>query len=145
MKKNKIFRIFDANLNRAREGIRVCEDIMRFYLNDPFLSRAFKEMRHRLAGFAKTYPVTKEDLLKYRNPRFDVGRNLNVKTNKKCTLIDLFLANIQRTEEAVRVLEEISQIFNPKMESRFRRLRFRLYYLESKAYRHLVEHAGKRL
>ena len=46
----ELFRIIDANYNRAKEGLRVCEDIARFILNDKALSAGFKRARHTLAG-----------------------------------------------------------------------------------------------
>ena len=42
-------RILDASANRAREGLRVVEDYVRFALDDPGLTRRLKEVRHRLA------------------------------------------------------------------------------------------------
>ena len=46
-------RIIDANLNRAREALRVMEEYARFGLEDPSLSAAIKETRHELAQCAK--------------------------------------------------------------------------------------------
>ena len=43
---DKLLRIIDANLNRAREGLRVCEDISRFALGDKTATRALKSIRH---------------------------------------------------------------------------------------------------
>ena len=42
----KFYRIIDANINRASEGIRVLEDLARFYLEDKDLSKRLKEIRH---------------------------------------------------------------------------------------------------
>ncbi len=42
-------RILDASANRAREGLRVIEDYVRFALDDPMLTRRLKDCRHRLA------------------------------------------------------------------------------------------------
>jgi len=42
-------RIIDANLNRAREALRVMEEHARFGLDDAGLSAAIKEVRHALA------------------------------------------------------------------------------------------------
>jgi thiamine-phosphate pyrophosphorylase len=42
-------RILDASANRAREGLRVIEDYVRFVLDDPGLTRRLKQVRHRLA------------------------------------------------------------------------------------------------
>jgi len=33
-KENKVGRIIDANLNRVKEGLRVCEEITRFILDN---------------------------------------------------------------------------------------------------------------
>ncbi|TXT32905.1 MAG: thiamine-phosphate pyrophosphorylase [Planctomycetota bacterium] len=41
-------RTLDAAANRAREGLRVIEDFVRFSLDDAHLSRLLKELRHEL-------------------------------------------------------------------------------------------------
>src|SRR5438132_234448 len=46
-------RILDASANRAREGLRVIEDYVRFVLDDPFLTGRLKDVRHRLAEVLK--------------------------------------------------------------------------------------------
>ena len=43
-----LYRILDANLDRAREGLRVIEDWCRFGLNDAKLSEQCKIMRQTL-------------------------------------------------------------------------------------------------
>ena len=48
MEEGSICRILDANLNRAQEGLRVCEEYVRFALEDPVLSQELKNLRHRL-------------------------------------------------------------------------------------------------
>ena len=53
MDKKKVYRILDANLNRAREGIRVAEDVARLYLNSESLARKFKSLRHRITKIAQ--------------------------------------------------------------------------------------------
>jgi thiamine-phosphate pyrophosphorylase len=44
-----VLRIIDANVNRAREALRVMEDYARLGLDDASLSAAIKETRHTLA------------------------------------------------------------------------------------------------
>ncbi len=44
-----VLRILDANLNRAREALRVMEDYARLGLNDKVLTTAIKASRHALA------------------------------------------------------------------------------------------------
>src|SRR5215212_4504815 len=52
-----VLRILDANLNRAREALRVMEDYARFALNDQAIAASLKEIRHELvaatAGFVE--------------------------------------------------------------------------------------------
>src|SRR4051812_49545220 len=53
-----VARALDACANRAREALRVCEDYCRFALDDPYLSRQLKELRHDLAAALATLPPT---------------------------------------------------------------------------------------
>ncbi len=45
-----LFPLIDANLHRAKEGLRVVEDICRFVLSDEPLSSRVKDVRHALQG-----------------------------------------------------------------------------------------------
>lgn len=124
-------RIIDVNLNRSREGLRVCEEIVRFVLEDVKLTGEFKALRHRVSHMIKKLPVSQERLLESRETQTDVGRkvkSLNGRKNYK----DLFAANIQRVKESMRVLEEFSSIFNQSFSNNFARLRFKVYRLEKK-------------
>ncbi len=40
---SRLLRIIDANLDRAREGLRLLEDIARFYLNDAAITEKANE------------------------------------------------------------------------------------------------------
>ena len=46
----KVWRAIDASANRAGEALRVLEDVARFVLDDPHLTRLAKELRHDLAA-----------------------------------------------------------------------------------------------
>ncbi len=124
-------RIIDANLNRSREGLRVCEEITRFALEDSKLTSEFKTLRHAISRIIKKLPVSQERLLESRDAQTDVGRkikSLNGRKNYK----DLFAANIQRVKESMRVLEEFSSMFNQSFSNNFAKLRFKVYRLEKK-------------
>lgn len=138
MRNDGILRILDANLNRAREGLRVCEDILRFSFNDRLFTRELKTARHRIAKILKCYIGSKRDLLRYREAKHDVGKNLSVKKIGRLQIGDLFFFNIQRSQEALRVLEEVSKIVHPDLEGKFRKIRFKLYLLESKVSRKYI-------
>ncbi|MFC1594778.1 hypothetical protein ACFL38_05570 [Candidatus Omnitrophota bacterium] len=47
-----MLRILDANINRAKEGLRVCEDEARFILNDARYSRQLKSVRHKISSLS---------------------------------------------------------------------------------------------
>ncbi|MBM3252715.1 MAG: thiamine-phosphate pyrophosphorylase [Candidatus Omnitrophica bacterium] len=125
------FRITDANLNRSREGLRVCEDISRFILEDKYLSREFRTLRHRLTKITNLFGFPR--LLKNRNVMNDIGRIFPLERYKR-DLEDIFFANIQRIKESVRVLEELSRISDVSLSGKIRYIRFRVYYLERLAY-----------
>jgi len=127
--KNRIFRVIDANFNRAKEGLRVCEDIMRLIINDEKLTQGLKNYRHRVSAIIKNSGIDYQKLILFRDSEFDIGkriRNISAKNN----VADLFLANSQRTKESLRVLEELFSILNKKTAQRFQSLRFKFYELE---------------
>ena len=124
-------RIIDVNLNRSREGLRVCEEIVRFVVEDAKLTGEFKALRHRISRIIKKLPVSQERLLESRDTQTDVGRKVKSLTGRK-NYKDLFSANIQRVKESIRVLEEFSSIFNQSFSNNFAQLRFKVYRLEKK-------------
>lgn len=124
-------RIIDANLNRSREGLRVCEEITRFALEDSKLTSEFKTLRHAISRIIKKLPISQEALLECRQIQTDVGRKIESLIGRK-NYKDLFAANIQRVKESLRVLEEFSSIFNQSFSNNFAKLRFKVYRLEKK-------------
>ncbi len=129
--KNNLLRIIDANLNRSREGLRVCEEIARFVLEDTRLTGKFKKIRHKISRTIKEFPAISKTLLECRNSQADVGRKVLSKSGRK-NYKDVFSANIQRVKESLRVLEEFSSIFNQPLSNNFAQLRFQVYELEQK-------------
>lgn len=133
MKKSAIYRIIDANLNRAREGLRVCEDTARFILDNSNLTLRFKRIRHRLTEISKSLPARPTQLIKARNSQDDIGKYLFAPDQKKYNkkqVKEIFIANIRRTEEAMRVLEEFSKTIDKEISDNFGKLRFKIYTLE---------------
>ena len=126
-----IDRIIDANINRAKEGLRVCEEIARFILNERTLTSEIKKIRHEIEGIVKNLPQAK-NLLKSRKALSDVGRDVYADELKRKNLQDIFFANIQRAKESVRVLEEFSKLINITLAIRFKKLRYRIYETEKK-------------
>ena len=132
MNKKKIYRILDANLNRAREGLRVVEDIARFYLNDEKLSKRFKSLRHRITKIARE-SFESDKLLLHRDSQKDVGaKGMGREEKKRGKLKGIVEANLKRSEEALRVLEEFGKLVKGESGEKFKRVRFKIYELESK-------------
>jgi hypothetical protein len=50
---------------------------------------------------------------------------------------DVFSANIERTKESVRVLEEFYKLVDKKISAKFSELRFKIYTVEKKAVKRL--------
>jgi len=129
--KKDFLRIIDANLNRSREGLRVCEEIARFSLNDTQLTAELKRLRHRISRKMNKFPGRLSALLECRKTQTDVGRKIKGLSRREDSA-DLFLANIQRVKESLRVLEELANIFSQALSNNFARLRFEAYRLEKK-------------
>ena len=131
-KKSKANRIIDANINRAKEGLRVCEEIARFILNSRKLTSEFKKIRHGIDSLVKHLPHSLSDLLKSRKSGKDVGRNIYINELKRCDFQDIFFANIQRVKESIRVLEEFSKLIEKNFAIKFKKLRYNIYEIEKK-------------
>ena len=122
---NKYLRLFDANLNRAREGLRVIEDTARFVEVNPKIFTEARAARHKLDKITRDiYP----ELLRERDSHSDKGRT--VKEAKRPGLKALMSANFRRVEEALRVLEEYGKLVAPKAAPVFKAIRYKIYILE---------------
>lgn len=131
--KKDIFRIIDANLNRSREGLRVCEEITRFSLNCPALTKNLKAVRHSITTLAKPYLTSSGYAITSRDSKGDVGRCSHAKSEmRRLGTQDIFAANIERVKESLRVLEEFFKVVDKKSSSGFSRLRFKIYDIEKK-------------
>lgn len=128
----KLLRILDANLNRAREGLRVCEDVVRLGYDDPRLTARLKRVRHGVAAAGRRLPVPWRVLLGARASQRDVGRRGgHLTSQRRATVQTLFIVNMQRAKEALRVLEEGCRLITPSVARSFAQLRFRLYAIET--------------
>ncbi len=117
----------DANFNRAREGLRVLEDIARFVLDDKEISRSIKNMRSDIAYIQKKY----KGFIFFRNTENDVGTKLSSAIEEdRSSLEDVAQANIKRVQESLRVLEEVFKIIDNKTSSELKNIRYRSYTIE---------------
>ena len=122
-------RIIDANINRAGEGLRFLEEIVRFVLDDATLSQQLKNMRHETL---RVDSALHQNMLQFRNSEGDVGVNAEVPADdKQREMSTAVTANARRVEESLRVLEELAKVpdiqLNPE---KLEHARFQIYTIE---------------
>ena len=126
-----VLRVIDANFNRSREGLRVCEEISRFILNSASLTGELKAVRHKISE------LVEDTAVEFRDVGGDLGRlRRSYSEMRRRDFRDIFEANIERVKESLRVLEEFF-----KTSSRFTALRFRVYDIEKRALKR-IESSG---
>ena len=127
---NKLHRIVDANLNRVSEGLRILEDLARFYFEDASLSSRLKTLRHQVRKSCGNHTLT---FIQSRDSVHDVGypgskgNSLDQKTN----LYDLVIANSKRVQEGLRVIEENFHLLGfDNLAKAYENCRYQAYELE---------------
>jgi thiamine-phosphate pyrophosphorylase len=121
-----LYRILDANLDRAREGLRVIEEWCRFALDDATLVEVCKALRQEIAHWHTS------ELRAARDTPDDVGTDLTHPDEATRSDVQQVLqANLCRIQEALRVLEEYGKLYHPEMGAACKQMRYRIYTLES--------------
>ncbi|MCK4959173.1 MAG: thiamine phosphate synthase [Planctomycetes bacterium] len=124
-----VYRIIDANFNRAREAARVVEEFCRFVLNSPDLSARTKQLRHDISAAVQT--LDSNLLVTSRDVQSDVGREMVIdRQMTRTTLDDCLHAATKRLSEALRALSEMTQTIDPQLAQTLEKLRFQAYTLE---------------
>jgi len=126
-----LYRILDANFNRVKEGLRVCEDLCRYGWDQKTLTRAFKDIRHEVTRIIAVLDIQKA--LEARHIQGDVGRETSVSESKRKNISAVFWANCQRVKESLRVLEDVTKLIDVRVSIRLKALRYKVYALEQKA------------
>ena len=123
-------RILDANLNRAREALRVMEEAARLALEDTALSSELKNVRHELSRALEG--LRPGWLAANRDVEGDVGTSIT--TGDEATragLVDVVAAAGRRLGEALRVIEEASKTLDAAVARQVESIRYRGYEIES--------------
>ncbi len=127
-----VYRILDANANRAREALRVMEDAARFVLDDAELSGQLKQLRHDLAQCLASI----SQLDAWRDTPGDVGTTITTQSEQsRSDVADVVTAAGKRLSEALRVLEEYSKTLPETLTdvaAAIEKLRYRGYTLEQR-------------
>ncbi|MBN8597014.1 MAG: thiamine phosphate synthase [Planctomycetes bacterium] len=129
---SSLVRVIDANSNRAREALRVLEDLARLRLDHAELSRAFKKLRHELTGALGQLPLDRAKLLAWRSTAGDVGAQpsgaaLPARESESA----IASAASSRLGESLRVLEESAKAIagSVGVAGAIEQLRYRAYDL----------------
>ena len=126
----KLYRILDANANRAREGVRVVEEHLRMVCDDAALTMRLKTLRHEITDAIISMGID-DRLIKARQSDTDVGATVPTGSEeKRISLAHIVTANLRRAQEGLRVLEEYSKLLSPSASAEFKRLRFETYTIE---------------
>ncbi len=121
-----LYRILDANLDRAREGLRVVEEWCRFGLHQRELTETCKSLRQELAQWHTPH------LRSARNTPEDPGTDLtHPREGERHSFQQVLQANFGRVQEALRVLEEYGKLYEPEFAAACKQLRYRVYVLQS--------------
>lgn len=124
-----VFRIIDANFNRAREGLRLAEEFCRFALNNEILSSRCKQIRHQLSNVVGRLDIQR--LVTARDTENDIGCGIEVAEQMKRTGLEgCVTAGFARTTEALRVLTEAAATVDAAIANTLEQLRYNCYILE---------------
>ena len=130
LNEEKIYRLIDANFNRTKEGLRVCEDVARFIFDHTSVTRKYKILRHAIEKIFGKLLLPKQRVIKSRNVRGDVGKKSLGEEFRRESPKDIFYANSQRAKESVRVLEEFVKLVDVRLAEELKKIRYELYALE---------------
>ena len=119
-----LLRVIDANINRYKEGIRVVEDIYRYIYDDKEIASKLKSLRHI------NIPINIKELLSSRDSINDVLKPSISSEQNRADIESIIIANIKRSEESARVLEELFKLIDIKTSEMFKHNRYMLYNIE---------------
>ncbi len=123
---SKAYRIIDANINRVTEGLRVVEDVFRFYYDNKTFQERLKALRHSVIAGLDPY-----EFINHRRPTDDVGFAGKGKLEfDRASVQDIIRSNMKRVEEGLRVLEEVFKMECPHTARDMKRLRYDVYQIE---------------
>ena len=105
------------------------EEVARFILNDPRLTTELKDLRHY---FSPKDPSLKSVYLDARDAAMDIGPAVMINSEEPARSISQALtANARRTEESLRVLEELAKTEGTGLDgAKLQSARFAVYTLE---------------
>jgi thiamine-phosphate pyrophosphorylase len=138
----EIYRILDANFNRAREALRVAEDCGRFALNDPAITAMAKNLRSELQDVLSRLPA--DQFIVSRDTPGDIGTQITSPTEPlRDNLSAVAVAGCKRLTESLRTIEEYAKVVSPALVLQVERMRYDGYTLEQRLVGRLM--VGRRM
>lgn len=136
-----VLALIDANLNRAREGLRVLEDYARFISCAEAATKFLKVLRHQLVE-TELQLRSRYSLLERRDVAADAGTGLTTANEQRRSgLEDLVIANCRRVQEALRSLEEFGKLISADFSATCKQIRYQAYEAEQMLSQ-LLSHSG---
>jgi len=133
----EVYRILDANFNRATEALRVAEDCGRFALNDPAITAMAKNLRSDLRRVYDALP--EGELITRRDTPGDIGTEMTTPSEaKREGLADVAAAACKRLAESLRTIEEYVKFVAPGQSTQIERMRYDAYTLEQRLIQRLL-------
>ncbi|MEM9940446.1 MAG: thiamine phosphate synthase [Planctomycetota bacterium] len=136
-----VFRLLDAAINRAGEGLRVVEDCVRLQWDNYFLSKKLKQFRHDITATVESFDTVAR--LSARDTQGDVGtriqtdseyqRGRSIPSDEEGASnwnLSLIRANFARVQQSLRTIEEMLKPFDPLKSKEVEQLRYQSYTLE---------------
>jgi thiamine-phosphate pyrophosphorylase len=150
---DKILRIFDANLNRAIEGLRVAEEVIRFIIEDIKLQKRIKRIRHAFFSLGhRTFRAISSQtdrmtaIINSRDAKGDIGsRGITAMEKNRRDMPSLIQSNCSRASESARVFEEFSKYVCPECSIEWKKIRFEIYSIERELLALLAKTSTKEL
>ena len=121
----RVARLIDANLDRAREGLRVVEDWCRFGLERDDLVISLKDWRQRLGKLHREH--YKQARSTATDPAAGLDHPAQLDRHSPRQVVE---ANCGRVQEALRVLEEYGRSVDAPLAAEAAAIRYGLYDLE---------------
>ena len=121
----RIFQIIDANLDRAREGLRVLEDWARFVLGENDCVKRIKNFRQILGKNHLEIYKQSRNYIEDKCKGLTHEEQLNRKTSEQ-----IISSNAGRVQEALRVIEEFSRLHNHELSKIASEIRYEIYTIE---------------
>ncbi|MFM2430744.1 MAG: Thiamine-phosphate synthase [Cyanobacteriota bacterium] len=126
MSDRALLRILDANLDRAREGLRVIEEWCRFGLERADLTDRCKDLRQQLGQWHS------DAMRAARDTPGDPGTQLtHAQETQREDITQVLRVNLARVQESLRVLEEYGKVDRVEFAAAVKQIRYQVYTLES--------------